>query len=280
MPQRTWPLPVGGVVSRAIGDEFVLLHPETNVASSLDGISAGVWRAVNGGPDLDLADDLIDAAIADLTGQGYLQSSGGVSRRSLIRGGTVIAATGIATMMLPEMAAFASGRTPVTYDMASELKAGPTNYTFQYEKNSGTNTGITNATKRFTTPTINYASASSQTQPWIGFLDSGTQLAGTPLRVNCAGNQSIGGVFTVPFTNPSATFTYSIKCVSGAGTLYISQTNNTNSPLVTQAVSLNQAIGPNTSSPLSLTALTNLYIFVVAGSSTTNEFDLTFSVSD
>ena len=47
---RDLPEPAEGVIARPVGDEYVLYDKDTDRAASLTGVSAQVWRAVEGGP--------------------------------------------------------------------------------------------------------------------------------------------------------------------------------------------------------------------------------------
>ena len=109
---RKWerlPAPTEGVVSRQLGEEFVVLSTARDEAHSLSGPSAVVWRSVRDGTRPALPDQEIDTAVEALLDLGLLARPVGLSRRRVLQGGVVVTAVGISTIALPTVAAAASG---------------------------------------------------------------------------------------------------------------------------------------------------------------------------
>lgn len=100
-PQRV--TAVAGVISRAVGDEFVVIHPTTQTAYALRGATAAAWRAVQTG---ELVVEANDEALAELQAFGLVEvGSGGVSRRRLLMvGGAATVGLGILAVPLPAAA--------------------------------------------------------------------------------------------------------------------------------------------------------------------------------
>ncbi len=109
------PEPAKGVISRSFGDdgdEYVLYAQDSGRAASLTGASAKVWRAAQGGPAPDVPPEQVEAAVGELTELGFLRAA--VSRRTVLRGaavagGSLVALTGIETIIAPLPAAAESG---------------------------------------------------------------------------------------------------------------------------------------------------------------------------
>jgi hypothetical protein len=109
---RKWerlPAPAEGVVSRELGEEFVVLSTARNEAHSLSGPSAVVWRSVRDGTRPALPDEDVNTAVEALLDLGLLARPVGLSRRRVLQGGVVVTAVGISTIALPSVAAAASG---------------------------------------------------------------------------------------------------------------------------------------------------------------------------
>lgn len=91
------------ILSGEVGDEFVVVDPESGHAHNLAGPSAAVWRATGSTADVDAE------ALATLIDLGLLDQPG-ISRRSMLkRTGVIAAGVGIATVALPMAEAAASG---------------------------------------------------------------------------------------------------------------------------------------------------------------------------
>jgi hypothetical protein len=108
---RKWerlPAPSEGVVSRQLGEEFVVLSTARNEAHSLSGPSAVVWRSVCDGTRPALPDEEVNTAVEALLDLGLLARPVGLSRRRVLQGGVVVTAVGISTIALPTVAAAAS----------------------------------------------------------------------------------------------------------------------------------------------------------------------------
>jgi len=98
-----------GVVSRDLGDEYVVLNIATNEAHALNGAVATVWRSVCDHSWPDLPDEQVDEAVDALAALGLLALRLGMTRRDmLVRSGALVAAAGIASIVLPEAAYAAS----------------------------------------------------------------------------------------------------------------------------------------------------------------------------
>ena len=97
---RDLPEPIDGVVARCLGDEYVLYDKETDHAASLTGVSAQVWRAVEGGPPPEAPAEQVSIAVAELTELGFLRAP--LSRRNVMRaavlGGAAASLSGIITI--------------------------------------------------------------------------------------------------------------------------------------------------------------------------------------
>lgn len=100
------------LMSEAIGEEFVVLDPDTYEAHGLSGPVAAVWRAAGDGIWPELPDDQLDQIVAELTDRGLLLTPSGVSRRTLIRagavGGATVALAGLTTVPIASAAGAAS----------------------------------------------------------------------------------------------------------------------------------------------------------------------------
>jgi hypothetical protein len=105
---RRFPVRTPGIISRALDDEFVVIHPVTHEAHSLSGLVARVWAATDGAPMPDASDVDIEDALGVLYALDLVQPTG-LSRRSLLRRGSIVAVgAGVATIALPEALAAAS----------------------------------------------------------------------------------------------------------------------------------------------------------------------------
>lgn len=105
---------VAGVMSRAVGDEFVVVHPQTQTAYALRGPSADAWRAIQAG---DFAHEATDEALAELQALGLVElAEPGVSRRRILAiGGAATVGLGILAVPLPAAAQTSSkGCIPTT----------------------------------------------------------------------------------------------------------------------------------------------------------------------
>lgn len=97
------------LLSREIDGEFVVVDEAAGQAHELSGDVAAVWRAAGDGSDTALSQDQVSEVVAELVALGLLQETVGLTRRAMIqRGGALVALTGIATIGLPQAAAFAS----------------------------------------------------------------------------------------------------------------------------------------------------------------------------
>lgn len=119
----TLPARTPGVISREVGDEFVVIHPQTQTAHALSGAVAQTWRSLEQGQALDLADAATQQALAQLAELDLVafdDNVRGISRRALLtRGGLLVAGAGVATIALPMASAAASGTPSVTLSPTS-----------------------------------------------------------------------------------------------------------------------------------------------------------------
>jgi hypothetical protein len=113
-----------GVISRAIGDEFVVIAPKTQTAHALEGAAARVWRSLKDGTTTAAPAEDVDAALAELIELGLVeQPATSFSRRSVLKkSGLVVAGAGIVTIALPPSIAAAS---PAFDFAAGKTTAGP-----------------------------------------------------------------------------------------------------------------------------------------------------------
>jgi hypothetical protein len=102
------PALASGVTWRALDDEFVVLNPVTDQAHALQGPVALVWRSACDGSWPDLPDEQVNEAVEALVALDLLVPPSGMSRRAMLRGSAIVATTGIISIGLPEVAAFAS----------------------------------------------------------------------------------------------------------------------------------------------------------------------------
>jgi hypothetical protein len=180
---RKLPESADGVVSRDLGGEYVVLNTATEEAHALQGPAAVVWRSVCDGTSPELPDEQVEEAVQALETLGLLLPPAGMTRRSMLKTGGVIAATGIGivTIGLPEVAAASSQGTqaitlaPTSGIVGSTVLVSGT----KFAANSTALTATFNATA-------------------ITFTNSGTDATGT---INT------GASFTVP-TLPHGTYAF------------------------------------------------------------------------
>ncbi|MGZ4588917.1 MAG: twin-arginine translocation signal domain-containing protein, partial [Mycobacteriaceae bacterium] len=114
-----WALPprAPGLIMEEVGDEIVVVDPDTQRAHALSGLAARVFVASEDGRFTGEDDPAaVDAAVAGLVEAGLLVPTVGISRRVLLqRAGVVAAAAGIITIGLPTAANAASTPTVVIF---------------------------------------------------------------------------------------------------------------------------------------------------------------------
>jgi hypothetical protein len=112
------PTIAANVTSRDLGDEFVVLNTTTQEAHALQGQVAVVWRSVCEDTNPRLPEEQVKDAVQALLDLGLLIPPAGMSRRSMFKTGGAIAAVGIITIGLPEVAA-ASSNGPQSISVSS-----------------------------------------------------------------------------------------------------------------------------------------------------------------
>lgn len=97
--------------AQQVGDEIVVLDRRSQQAHALTGTVAAIWHATGAGTWTGPVDDDFSAALEQLIDTGLLLEPAGISRRSMLaRGGIVAAGVGIASIGLPMVDAAASGQ--------------------------------------------------------------------------------------------------------------------------------------------------------------------------
>jgi hypothetical protein len=118
---------VEGLHASEVGQELVLVDERSQQAHSLTGVAAQVFRAVEARTAVDLDDEQVAAAVAELETRGLVHRAG-ISRRSVLSGAGKIAVAGtIITIALPEVQAAASSgpnlaTASLTYDNTKSAK--------------------------------------------------------------------------------------------------------------------------------------------------------------
>lgn len=103
------------LLSREIGDEYVVINTGDQTAHALDGETAIVWRASGDGTWPDLSDERVAEIVDALTALGLFVPATGLTRRSMIKRTAIVGAgIGIASIILPEASAAASASPSVS----------------------------------------------------------------------------------------------------------------------------------------------------------------------
>src|SRR4051794_21505835 len=103
-----------GLITRELGDDIVVVDTATDIAHSLSGLTAQVWRSLDAGRLPSLPQAELVTALAELETAGLVEVPAGMSRRALLaRGGVVAVGAGVITIGLPTVAMAQSGELPV-----------------------------------------------------------------------------------------------------------------------------------------------------------------------
>ena len=170
------PEPAEGIISREFDGEYVIYDQSTDRAANLTGISARVWRALQGGPAPDLPPEDIDTAIEELGEFGFLRSP--VSRRSVLGaalvGGAFVSLSGIETLIAPTAASAATansitfsnaavshflivgGNTTVSYTLIGGGGGGGGGYGANFGNSGGNAGGLTGSFKTGSGSSFNF----------------------------------------------------------------------------------------------------------------------------
>src|SRR3954468_9078805 len=128
-----------GLIARDLGDEIVVIHSATDIAHSLSGLTAQVWRSLDAGRLPSVPQAELATALAELETAGLVEVPG-MSRRTLLRrAGTVAVAGSVITIAMPEVMAAASPTIPTSIsfppgtDNGYPQNPGSANYGYSYE---------------------------------------------------------------------------------------------------------------------------------------------------
>src|SRR3954467_2090788 len=88
-----------GLITRELGDDIVVVDTATDIAHSLSGLTAQVWRSLDAGRLPSLPQAELVTALAELETAGLVEVPAGMSRRALLaRGGVVAVGAGVITI--------------------------------------------------------------------------------------------------------------------------------------------------------------------------------------
>jgi hypothetical protein len=118
------PRKVDGLHVQEFDGEFVVIDEATQQAHALSGVAAALWRGIDADTWPAASAEDLDAAVVELETLGLIWTSG-VSRRVLMRTGTIAIAGGIVTIGLPSMAMAASGPIATGTSLASTPASPP-----------------------------------------------------------------------------------------------------------------------------------------------------------
>lgn len=130
------------IVSRRVGEAYVVLNERTLTAHELTGETAQLWTAILERVEIDLASTIL----ADLTELGLVVPVTGINRRVALKRAGAIAAVEITTLALPEAAAAASAtslNTVVPGTFCVTVPAGRTTASFSITGAGGGSGGLT-----------------------------------------------------------------------------------------------------------------------------------------
>ena len=92
-----------GLHVQELDGEFVVVDSATQQAHALSGTAAALWTGIDAGRWPEASDEDLDLAVAELQTLGLIESAG-LSRRNLMRGGTIAVAGAVITIGLPSVA--------------------------------------------------------------------------------------------------------------------------------------------------------------------------------
>ncbi len=201
-PGRPLPRRRDGLLAREVGEDVVVLDPTTDEAHALTGAAAAAWRAVDARQvPTGLSDEALADALMELELAGLLEAEGTTRRSVLRRGATIAALTGVATIALPEAAAFAST------NIATVLTLTPAN---QYP--------ATNATQTLTATVTRQVGGAPVSGVTVTFKNGATTLG--------SGTTDSSGNVSLTLTTLPATGDYTVTATSTATSTYTSSTNS------------------------------------------------------
>jgi hypothetical protein len=106
-----------GVVVEQVGKDLLVVAPGSSDVVKLDGSAADVFRAIEAGRPITGATDIIE----NLQSAGIIETPAAVSRRSLIRVGTLGVGAGFAVLSMPGVAMASSRPEPGTSDSGGRV---------------------------------------------------------------------------------------------------------------------------------------------------------------
>jgi hypothetical protein len=109
-----------GVVVEQVGIDLLVVAPGSSDVVKLDGSAADVFRAIEAGRPITGATDIIE----NLQSAGIIETPAAVSRRSLIRVGTLGVGAGFAVLSMPGVAMASSRPEPDTSDSGGSNGGG------------------------------------------------------------------------------------------------------------------------------------------------------------
>ena len=230
------PLPrkAEGLHGQALDGEFVVVNAATQQAHALTGLAAELWAGIDADTWPAASDSDLDAAVAELTALGLVQTAG-VSRRSFVRqAGTVAVAGTVISIGLPMATAAASGpvgtattlssssatpRQGASFTVTVTVAPAPGGGTVQLKKN-GVNSGVpqdaTSGSIQYTFTGGTSGATDTFSASFSGSTAAMSSSSTTPLSVTYSAAATTTALLSLPGTS-----TY-----GGATTLNLGVTSN------------------------------------------------------
>ncbi len=169
-----------GVIVEMVGDDLVVMVPESTEVIRLSGDAAQLVRAIHDGLPV-----LPSEAVTELIDRGILVSHTGMSRRGLITAGAIGAGAGVAALAMPSVASASSNPPQATWSVFT-LLSGDTSISEIYFQARNLPADVTDGTWDLTISTVTTSPSTVQVSVAGGRFDFPTDFLneGVPVTPN------------------------------------------------------------------------------------------------